>query len=162
MPSPVRVTAACLIVIAAFLLAFLPAHAAMRWQAGQRPVLLAHSTESESARAFLALCRGPGAIELRIGADAYVGKGEGEPVSLIFAGGGRSATLRGVSKKSDDFGMTGGRELVTEVSTDDPLFAVLLAGKPVTITGSLKKPIVLDGKSAKPAVAKFLVACSRL
>ncbi len=160
MPLPVRLAAACFIVAAALNAA--PSQAAMRWQTSHRPFLLAHSTETESDRSFLALCRGPGAIELRIGADDYVGKGEGEPVSLTFAGGGRRATLRGVSKKSDDFGMTGGRELVTEVTTDDPLFKVLLTGKPVTITGSLKRPIVLDGKRAKPAVAKFLAACSRL
>jgi hypothetical protein len=160
MPLPVRLAAAYIVAIAALNAA--PSQAAMRWQAGHRPVLLAHSTESESDRAFWALCRGPGAIELRIGADDYVGKGEGEPVSLTFAGGGRSATLRGVSKKSDDFQITGGSELVTEVTTDDPVFAMLLTGKPLTITGSVKKPIVLDGNSAKPAVARFLAACRGL
>ncbi len=155
---PVRLTASLFIVGAVLNAA--PSKAAMRWQTGQRPFLLAHSTESESDRTFLALCRGPGAVELRVGADDYVGKGDGEPVSLTFAAGGRQATLRGVSKKSDDFQMTGGRELVTEVTTDDPVFKVLLAGKRVTVTGSLKKPIMLDGKSAKPAVAGFLAACA--
>jgi hypothetical protein len=156
----VRVAALCIVVSAAFAAA--PSQAAMRWQAGHRPSLLAHSTESESDRTFWALCRGPGAIELRIGADDFVGKGKGEPVSLTFASGGRRATLRGISKNSDDFQMTGGTELVTEVTRDDPVFAVLLTGKPVTITGSVKKPIMLDGKSAKPAVAKFLAACAGL
>jgi hypothetical protein len=70
-----------------------------------------------------------------------------------------SATLAGTAQKSDDFNLTAGVELVTEVAIDHPVFAVLRTGKAVTVTGALEKPATLAGAAMKRTMDNFVSAC---
>jgi hypothetical protein len=130
-----------------------------KWTVSTRPYLEARSTEEESDASLRAVCRSSGSIELRVGAAEGVGKGSREAVTLQFESAGQHATLRGVSRESDDFQMTGGTELVADVTADDPVFAVLTSGKPVKLSGSLKTPVVWGADGVKRAVTQFLADC---
>src|SRR5215207_2419141 len=72
--------------------------------------------EPEVDYEFWAHCRADGSIEVGAAAEAHVGKGRGEAVTLKLASAGKSATLTGVSRKSENFEMTGGVELRAVVS----------------------------------------------
>jgi len=123
-----------------------------------RPYLQGMPAETESDTEFWALCRRGGKIEIGVGANSMVGKGEGETVSLTLASGSARAHLRGKSRNSVNFQMTAGTELRAEVSRDDALFKVLATGKPITVSGSIKRDIwAVKGLSAK--LAAFLRAC---
>jgi hypothetical protein len=142
------------------IVAVVPAAAATKWTVSTRPYLVARSTESESDASLRALCRYSESIELRLGAeDGGVGEGKGEKVNLHLESQGKTATLEGVSRRSEDSEMTGGTELVTEVRADAPVFAVLQTGKPVKLSGSLPKPVVWSPQGMASAVKTFLKAC---
>src|ERR1044072_7085734 len=66
--------------------------------------------EPEVDYEFWAHCRANGTIEVGAAAEAHVGKGRGEAVTLKLASDGKTATLTGVSRKSDNTEMTGGIE----------------------------------------------------
>ena len=145
-----------------FLFGLIPtatAAAALEWTVSTGPYLEARSTEHESDASLRAICRNAATVELRVGAQEQVGKGEGEKVALTFKSDGREAVVRGLSKWSDDSEMTGGTELVTEVKTSDPLFSVLQTGKAVRLSGSLAKPAIWEAKGMAPSVKKFLERC---
>jgi hypothetical protein len=80
-------------------------------------------------------CRPTGKIELGIGADVSVGKGENEPVTLTAISGKTILKVDGVSKKSGNFEMTGTSELVKETSFDDPVIQLMIKTKSVTFRG---------------------------
>lgn len=124
-----------------------------------RPYLEAFSGEEEGDTEFWALCRKDRAIELGIGADSMVGKGEGERVTLTLKSAGKSATLTGLSRESVNVEMTAGRELRAVVSARDPVFAVLATGKPISVTGSVEKAATWTVAGLKAKVAAFLAAC---
>ena len=123
-----------------------------------RPYLQGMPTETESDTEFWALCRRGGKIEIGVGANSMVGKGEGETVSLTLLSGSARAHLRGKSRNSVNFEMTAGTELRTQVSRDDALFKVLATGKPITVSGSIKTD-TWPVKDLKAKLAAFLRAC---
>lgn len=138
----------------------------LRWSAATRPFkgaphpyLEARSTESESDASLRAFCGSAGAIELHVGANETVGKGEGDNVTLKLESDGRTATLAGKSRKSADFEMTAGTELVATVTAEDPVFALLTSDKAVKLTGSIRAPATWAPKGMRAAVEKFLAAC---
>ena len=122
-----------------------------------RPYLQGMSSESESDTEFWARCRADGKIDVGLGADSIVGKGEGEKVSLTLESAGIKATLNGVSRNSVNVEMTGGTELRTTISRDDAVFKVLAADKPIAVSGAIKAAWPVKGLKAK--VAAFLAAC---
>lgn len=138
-------------------------NAEIDWRMSARPPasLEGRSTESESDASFRAVCRNKRTVEVRVGAEEQVGKGRGELVKLQFASSGRSAIIQGVSKKSADFEMTGGTELVANVTPNHPVFAVLMTGKPVSLSGSVARRATWTSNNMRAAVEKFLRACRR-
>ncbi len=120
--------------------------------------LFAMPTEPESDTLFWALCGKGGSIELGIGGDADVGKGEGEAVKVTLKSGTSTATVVGQSRKSANFQMTGTSELRTKVARDHAVFKVLAAGQPIRASGSIK-PVTWQVKGLKPLVARFLQRC---
>ena len=147
------------LVLMAVALSATVARAEMKWTASSRPYLEARSTDSESDASFRALCRSPAAIELRVGAHEGVGKGKGDAVTLRLSSNGHQAVLHGASRRSDDYEMTSGTELVTEIKPSDAVFTLLGSGKDVTITGSLAKPVTWRAENMADAVKSFLTAC---
>lgn len=135
--------------------------AATKWTAGTSPSLSVMSDESEADRSLYAVCPIRGIVELFVGAQEQVGKGEGEAVKLRVESDGKSATLSGVSRRSFNSEMTGGTELVTRVILpDDDFFNVLSSGKPVKLSGSLAKPVTWNHKGMADAVKKFVKDCT--
>ncbi len=115
--------------------------------------------ESEVDHEFWARCRKDGLIDIGMGAESHVGKGKGEKVSLTLTSGGQSVTISGVSRESKNVEMTGGIELQARVKRDDKLFVLLATGQPITVTGSIKKPLKWEVKGLKARTAEFLKAC---
>ena len=103
-------------------------------------------------------CRADGKIEIGAGAEAHVGKARGEAVTLKFVSAGKAATLTGVSRRSENSEMTGGIELRAIASRDHPLFAVLVTGKPIFVSGPIK-PMTWQVKRLRAKTAEFLKAC---
>jgi hypothetical protein len=137
-----------------------PALAETKWTVATSPTLTVQSDEAESDHSLIAICPMPGIVELFVGADDQVGKGEGETVKLRIESGGKSATLSGVSRRSFNHEMTGGTELVTRIDTSNEAFKVLFSGKPVKLSGSMKKPVTWNHKGMADAVKKFIKDCS--
>lgn len=131
-----------------------------KWSTGSAPTLTALSTEVESDFSLFAMCPMPGIVELYVGANEQVGKGQGEAVRLRLESDGKSATLSGVSRNSYNSEMTGGTELVTRIETSNEVFRVLATGKPVKLSGSLSKPVTWNHAGMSGAVRKFLKECA--
>jgi hypothetical protein len=108
---------------------------------------------------FWALCRADGAIEVGAGAESHIGRGGGEAVTLKLAAGLKRATLTGVSRESENYKMTSGVELRAVVARAHPLFAVLANGKPITVSGPMKKPLTWPVNGLKAKTAAFLKEC---
>jgi hypothetical protein len=143
-----------------FLVSVSSAAAEVVWTVATRPYLIARSSEPESDASLRALCRNPDAIELRLAAREGVGKGRGEPVTLRFQSAGHIAVVNGVSRRSEDFQMTGGTELVTDAKSGDAFFQVLSSGQAVTLSGSIKSTATWDAVGISTSVKSFLSACS--
>jgi hypothetical protein len=74
-----------------------------------RPYLEVRDRGEEADTDFWASCRKAGDVDIGIGANAGVGKGQREPVTLQLVGAAaRVATLQGVSRRSADYQMTAG------------------------------------------------------
>jgi hypothetical protein len=123
-----------------------------------RAVLQGHGGEYEGDDDLWLRCRADKAIDVGAGAESEVGKGKGETVKLTLTSAGKTATLSGVSRRSENWEMTGGTELRTRITRDDPLFAVLATGKPIAVTGPIK-PKTWAVKGLKTQLAAFLKAC---
>lgn len=146
---------------AAVMLAPAAASADVVWQLTKkqgRPFLQGASSEPETDKEFWAHCAAAGAIEIGVGAESNVGKGDGEAVTLTLLSGGTRAVLAGHSRKSADFQMTAGTELRAKVSSNDAVFTVLATDKPITVSGSIKT-VTWPVKGLKTKVAAFLQAC---
>ena len=149
------------VVAAAVALTFsAPAVAKTKWTAQTSPSLYAMSDEDESDHSFYAVCPIRGIVELYVGANEHVGKGENDAVKLRFESDGKSATLSGISRWSFNSEMTGGTELVTRVETNHDVFKVLSTGKPIKLTGSLSKPVTWNHPGMADAVKKFMKDCA--
>lgn len=134
----------------------------LRWTLDKKdgqPNLTGMSTVEEADTEFWALCIGGGQAEIGVGANSIVGKGAGEKVALTLKSGAQTATIAGTSRNSENSEMTGGTELHTQVKIDDPLFAVLATGKPVTVTGNIETPGKWPVNGLKAKVAAFQAAC---
>jgi hypothetical protein len=142
------------------LLAAAPAAAKTKWTAGTVPSLYAMSDEDEADHSLYAFCAIPGIVELFVGAHEQVGKGQNEAVKLRLESDGKSATVNGFSRKSYNFEMTGGTELVTRIEATNDVFKVLATGKPIKLTGSLGKPVTWNHPGMADAVKKFSKACA--
>jgi hypothetical protein len=142
------------------LLAAGSAAAKTKWTAATSPSLYAASDEDESDRSLYAVCPIRGIVELYVGANEQVGKGENEAVKLRVESDGKSATLSGFSRWSYNSEMTGGTELVTRVEADHEFFKVLSSGKPIKLTGSLRKPVTWNHPGMADAVKKFMKDCA--
>ena len=118
------------------------------------------SDEVESDHSFYAVCPIRGIVDLYVGAQEQVGKGENEAVKLRFDSDGKTATLSGISRWSYNSEMTGGRELVTRVETGNDVFKVLSTGKPIRLSGSLGKPVTWNHPGMADAVKKFMKDCA--
>ena len=135
--------------------------AEVEWNLSQRegrPYLSGMPRESEVDNEVWAHCRADGAIDVGAGAESHVGRGAGEAVTLKLASGRKKATLTGISRESTNTQMTGGIELRATVGRDHPLFAVLATGKPIFVSGPIKKS-TWPVKELKAKVAAFLRAC---
>jgi hypothetical protein len=135
--------------------------AEVEWKLSQRegrPYLIGIPKESEADNELWAHCRSDGAIDVGAGAESHVGRGAGEAVTLKLASARKKATLTGVSRESANVEMTGGIELRATVGRDHPLFAVLATGKPIFVSGPIKK-LTWSVKELKAKVAAFLRAC---
>lgn len=142
------------------LFGFVPAvMAKSSWHTVSRPSLEVRPSGEEVDASMRASCAFQGIMILRIGAEDHVGGGKGEPVSVTIESGGKSARLHGVSRLSPDSEMTGGIELVTEVSLKDPALEILFGGKPVIlITPDQKKHQLLDADNGGVG-KRFLKQC---
>lgn len=150
------------IVLTALFLLPVTAQAAIVWKLEKKdgqPHLFALPTAEESDFDFWALCKKGGVIEIGIGADTNVGKGDGEPVTVTLKSGGKEAKIEGRSIKSENYEMTAASELRTQAKAGDPLFAVLSAGAPISVTGSIEKPAKWQVSGLKAKVAAFLARC---
>ena len=135
------------------------ADAGTQWRVLSKPYLEARSPEPETDAALRALCRRADSVELRIGADVGLGEGKNEAVSLKLESNGKVIDLKGISKRSEDFEMTGGAELVATVPLDHPLFSLLTTGSPVTLIGPSGKKVSPWITNSREAVEKFVKAC---
>ncbi len=134
------------------------AAAQTQWKVSSKPYLEARSSEPETDAALRVLCRRADNVELRVGADVGLGEGKNEAVSLKLESNGKIIDLKGVSKRSEDFEMTGGAELVATVPLDHPLFSFLTTGKPVTLIGPSGKKVSPWITNSKEPVEKFVKA----
>jgi hypothetical protein len=125
-----------------------------------RPYLTGMIDESEVDLEFWARCRADGMIDIGMGAEAHVGKGKGEQVSLTLSSGGQAVKVAGLSRASANTEMTGGIELQAKVTADDKLFAVLATGKSISVTGPIK-PLKWEVRGLKAKVEAFLKACRK-
>ena len=125
-----------------------------------RPYLQGQPDAPETDAELWLHCRPDGRIDVGMAAEAGVGKGEGEPVALALRSAGQSATVSGVSRKSENFEMTAGIELRATVSRGDKLFAVLSTGRSIAVTGPIK-PLNWPVQGLKSKIAQFLKSCGR-
>lgn len=123
-----------------------------------RAFLLGMENESEVDYEFWAHCRADGNVDVGMGAESHVGKGNGEKVELTLTSAGQTARITGVSRESRNFEMTGGVELRGTVKRDDKLFLVLATGQSIAVTG-LIKPLKWGVKGLKPKLDAFLKSC---
>ncbi len=121
-------------------------------------VLWAMPDEPERDTDLWLMCRKDGRFAVGVGANSTLGKGKGEVISATLSSGGKTAILKGTSKNSINFEMTGGAELTTVVSKDDPLFAVLTTGKPIKLNSGGKTEMFGAGDAPK-LLGKFLAGC---
>ena len=91
-------------IVVALLLLPAAAHAAdVEWSVTKRngrAYLSGMPNVSEVDYEFWAHCRADGSIEVGAAAEAHVGKGRGEAVTLKLASAGKAVTLTGVSRES--------------------------------------------------------------
>ncbi|HEY5338865.1 MAG TPA: hypothetical protein VIJ85_11715 [Rhizomicrobium sp.] len=121
-------------------------------------VLSAMPDEPESDTDLWLMCRKDGRFSVGVGANSTLGKGKDEAVSATLSSADKIAVLKGVSRKSINFEMTGGNELATIVSKDDPLFVVIATGKPIKMS-STSKTMTFDSGDAPKLLGKFIASC---
>lgn len=136
----------------------------LEWAVVDMPYLEARSNESEADASLRALCAPGHRVILSFGAPAapgFMGEGGRAPLTVKLESAGETVEVTGVSKQSVNSELTGGVELAAELSVDDPLFALLSSGKPVTIINAGgEKEVLTEGKGASE-VKKFIAACGR-
>jgi hypothetical protein len=106
-------------------------------------------------------CRRGGKLEIGVGADVGIGKGRGEAVVMSARSGLATVRIEGVSRKSENFEMTSGVELVKAgADANDPLIELLKMEGATTIrqdpTG---RSYTFPAKGFSAALSKFLKGC---
>lgn len=105
-------------------------------------------------------CKRGGKLEIGLGADVGIGKGRGEAVAMSAKSGMASVRIDGVSKRSENFEMTSGVELVKSSDVNDPLIELLKMEQPVTFRQEPNgKSYTFSAKGFGAALAKFLKGC---
>lgn len=99
-------------------------------------------------------------LQIGIGADASIGKGEHEPVSLNAIGGKTVLKIVGTSEKSKNWEMTVSNELVKSIEADDPLFKLMLAEKQITFREASGKKFAIPTSGFAPKFAKLKRVCA--
>jgi hypothetical protein len=106
-------------------------------------------------------CRRGGKLEIGVGADVGIGKGRGEAVVMSARSGLATVRIEGVSRKSENFEMTSGIELVKAgADANDPLIELLKMEGPTTIRQEPSgKSLTFPAKGFSAALVKFLKGC---
>lgn len=89
------------------------------------------SDEPETDALLFATCITPDMLEVLIGNELPLGRGEHEPVSLSLAAGTLSTRVDGVSVKSPDYEMTGNAMLLTTLEPKGRAWRILTSGKSI-------------------------------
>jgi hypothetical protein len=104
-------------------------------------------------------CTG-GKLQIGIGAETSIGKGEHEPVWLNAISGTTVLKVAGTSEKSKNWEMTASNELVKSIEPDDPLVKLMLAGKLVTFRETSGKKFSVPTGGFGAGFAKLRSACA--
>lgn len=139
------------------------AHAAEKFGAG--PLKLVSigvwSKEPETDPLLYLTCIHSQMLDIRIGGELGLGKGEHEPVSLSLRTGTLSTRVDGVSVRSPDFEMTGGAMLLTSIEPNGRVMQILTADRPIEFKPSAgQSTTVTLGKSVTAALKSFLDKCT--
>lgn len=139
------------------------AHAAEKFGAG--PLKLVSigvwSKEPETDPLLYLTCIHSQMLDIRIGGELGLGKGEHEPVSLSLRSGTLSTRVDGVSVRSPDFEMTGGTMLLTSIEPKGRAVQILTGGKPIEFKPSSGQSTTMTlGKSITSALKSFLDKCA--
>jgi hypothetical protein len=127
---------------------------------GQSLALAIRSTEPEVDALIDATCVAANTIDIRIGGELPLGKGDHKPTSLTLSDGTLSARIDGLSVASPDVEMTGGSMLLTSVEPQGKVMQILSSGKPITLRPPDKSTHKLAlGKSVTAAVKEFVKKC---
>ena len=128
---------------------------------GQSLALEIRSTEPEVDALIDATCVAANTIDIRIGGELPLGKGDHKPTSLTLSNGTLSARIDGISVASPDVEMTGGSMLLTSVEPQGKVMQILSSGKPITLRPPDKSTHKLSlGKSVTEAVKAFVKKCA--
>jgi hypothetical protein len=143
-----------------------PSHARAAGEFSAQPLDLAsievRSAEEETDALLSLTCIHSGMLDIRIGGELGLGKGEHEPVGLALRSGALSTRVDGVSVRSPDYEMTGGAMLLTSIEPDGRAMRILAGGKPIEFKPSAGKPTTIAlGSRATAALKAFLDRCSR-
>jgi hypothetical protein len=106
-------------------------------------------------------CRPAGKIELGIGANISVGKGDEKAVTLTAVSGETILKVDGVSKKSRNFNMTPTYELVKETSWDDPIIQLMIKVKSVTFRGASVQQFTVPAIGFRAQLEKLKKICDK-
>jgi hypothetical protein len=77
---------------------------------------------------------------------------------IALRSGNAAASVKGRSRRSGNFQMTGTHELRGRIDRGHGVFKVLSAGQPIAVSGAIKA-MTWQVKGLKPMVAAFLKAC---
>jgi hypothetical protein len=106
-------------------------------------------------------CKRGGKFEIGLGAAVEIGKGRGEAVAMTANSGMATVRIDGVSKKSANFEMTSGVELVKSSDANDLLIELLKMEGPVTFrTQPGAKSYTFPAKGFGAAFAKLKARCT--
>jgi len=105
-------------------------------------------------------CKRGGALEIGLGADVGIGKGNSEGVTMSVKSAAASLRVDGVSRKSANFEMTSGTELVKTITASDPLIDLLKIEGLISMRQEpAGKSFTFPAKGFGAALAKFLKGC---
>ncbi|WP_271611832.1 hypothetical protein [Bradyrhizobium sp. CCBAU 21362] len=99
-------------------------------------------------------------LQIGIGADASIGKGEHDPVSLNAIAGETVLKIVGTSEKSKNWEMTASNELVKSIEADDPLIKLMLDQKQIVFREASGKKFTVPTSGFGSRFAKLKSACT--
>ncbi|MFK4488867.1 hypothetical protein [Bradyrhizobium sp. USDA 336] len=99
-------------------------------------------------------------LQLGIGADTSIGKGEHEFVSVDAIAGTVVLKVNGTSERSKNAEMTGANELVKSIDAVDPLIKLMLVERKITFREASGKKFSVPTSGFAPRFAKLKSACA--